>query len=251
MRAITILVITFTLIAQLNAQDSPSVINQVIKAGKSKNIKTLIHITGGQLNLLNGNEDLAHVDFSYDKNIWNPTVSYAETDDLGKLIIKASTEGKEKQIDDDNKCNITLNDKYNYSLGLVLGAGLADLNLENFHIEKALFKLGVGSFNINLANTSIPYLKIEAGIGEATVDLSGEYKNDLKAQIDAGIGELKIIVPENTGVRFLINGFLGNVHAASFTKNGDEYTNNLVGKTRHTLMIKVNGAIGTIYIKQK
>jgi len=251
MKNIVGLVLLIFLVQIIDAQNNPSNLEQTIKSGKAKNIKALVHITGGKLNISGNTDDLAEVKLTYDKDDWTPTISYTENDDLGKLIVKASTEGEEKRIDDDNKCNIILNDKYNYSLGVVLGAGLADMNFENFHIEKALFKLGVGSFKINLANVSLPFLKIEAGIGEASVDLSGSYKNDLKGQIDAGIGELKIFVPSDIGVKFIVTGFLGDVQADGYKKNGDEYTNALYGNTKHSIMIKVNGAIGTIKIKEK
>lgn len=234
-----------------NSQDKISSLEQTIKSGKAKNIKALIQITGGQLDIQGGNDELAHVKLSYDKKDWNPSVSYTEDENLGKLIIKASTIGEEKHIDDDNKCLIELNEKYNYSLGIVLGAGVADLNFENFNIKKALFKLGVGSFNINLANTSLPLLKIEAGIGEAKIDLSGQYKNNLKAQINAGIGELKLYVPNNIGVKLIVNGFLGNVQAKGYHKDRKEYTNELFGETKNTIIIKVNGAIGTIKLIEK
>jgi len=251
MRNVAGLIILLLLVQLTEAQNNTSNLEQTIKAGKAKNIKALIHITGGVLKISSGIDDLANVKLNYDKDDWTPTVSYTENDDLGKLIVKASSVGDEKHIDDDNNCTVLLNNDYNYSLGVVLGAGVANMNFENFHIEKALFKLGVGSFKINMANVSLPFLKIEAGIGEASLDLSGDYKNDLKGQIDAGIGELKIFVPSNIGVKFIVTGFLGDVQAEGYKKNGDEYTNTFYGETKHSIVIKINGAIGTIKVKEK
>ncbi len=232
------------------SQNKITKFEQTIKTGKAKNIKTLIHIKGGQLFIKGGTDNLAHAKLTYNKYDWDPTVSYTEKDDYGKLIIKASTKDEEKHIDDDNKCWIELNTKYNYSLGVVLGVGVADMDFEGFNIEKALFKLGVGSFNINLKNTSLPFLKVEAGIGEANINLSGNYKNNLKAQINAGIGELNITVPDNIGVKFIINGFLGNVETPDYRKHNNEYKNKLYGNTKYSIVIKISGAIGTISIKE-
>lgn len=251
MKNIGLLIVLLGLIFSANAQKALSNLEQTINSGKAKNIKALIHISGGELSVKGGSDELAQVKFTYDKEDWVPTVSYTENNELGKLIVKASTEGEEKRIDDDNKCQLVLNGKYNYSLGLVLGAGLADLNFEYFNIEKALFKLGIGSFSINLSNVSLPFLRIEAGIGEVKLDLSGAYKNDLKAQINAGIGELKVFVPSDIGVKFIVNGFLGDVQADNYNKQGNEYTNALFGKTKHSIVVKVNGAIGSIKIKEK
>jgi len=234
----------------MNAQVNENKLEQSISSDKAKNIKTLIRITGGQLNIKEGAKNLADVKINYDKNDWNPSVSYTEDQGVGKLTVKASTEGEEKRIDDDNICNIQLNKDYNYSLAVVLGAGVGNMNFDGFNIEKALLKLGIGSFNINLANTSIPFLKIEAGIGEATLNLSGEYKNDLKAQINAGIGEMKIFVPKNIGVKFEINGFLGDIDTPGYSKKGNEYTNDLFEKTKYSISVRIKGAIGSIKIKE-
>lgn len=226
-------------------------LEQTIQAGKVDEVKTLVHITGGILNISDGSTELADVDLSYNKAAWNPSISYTEDDQQGKLVVKASIKGDEKRIDDDNVCNIRLSKKFEYALGIVLGAGVANLNFEGYKIKKALFKLGVGSFDINLANTSLPLLKIDAGIGEATVDLTGDYKNDLKAEINAGIGELKIYVPENTGVQFEVNGFLGDVDAHGFRKNGKEYSNDAFGKSKHSISMRIKGAIGSITIIER
>lgn len=226
-------------------------LEQTIQAGKADKIKALVHISGGTLNISNGSSELADVDLSYNKNEWNPSVSYTENGELGKLIVKASIPGDEKRIDDDNVCNIKLSKKFEYALGIVLGAGVANLNFEGYKIKKALLKLGVGSFDVNFANTSLPLLKIDAGIGEAKVDLTGDYKNNLNAEINAGIGELKIYVPKEMGVQFEVNGFLGDISAVGFKKDGKEYTNSKYGVSKHIITMRIKGAIGSIKIIQK
>lgn len=232
-------------------QQEAGFLEQKIPLGKAQNVKALIHVSGGILSVTGGADDLADVKFTFDKYEWDPSVSYAEQDKVGKLTVNAKIESKNKKIDDDNRCKLLLNDKLNYSLGLVLGAGEADVDLEGFKLKKALFRLGVGSFDINLSNTSIPLLKVEAGIGEATFDLSGNWKNDLVAQINAGIGEITLIVPENVGVKVSVSGFLGSVDTPGYDKNGKVYTNDQYGKSKHNLEFKIKGAIGTIDIKER
>lgn len=247
------LLLILMLITTLNgfSQTKETSLNQTIKAGEAENIKVLVHIDGGQLRIDKAERDLAQVKLLYDKQEWTPTVSYTENSDLGKLIVKAITNKDEEQFNELNRCNISLNNNFNYTLGIVLGAGKANLNFEKLKIEKALFKLGVGSFDINLANTSIPFLKIEAGIGEATFDLSGSYKNTLKVDIKAGIGLIKIIVPKDIGVKFIVNGFLGSVETPNYKKQGNEYKNILYGDTKHSIIIRINGAIGTVEVVEK
>jgi hypothetical protein len=237
--------------SMVSAQQTLSNLEQTINKGKSENITTLISIAGGTLIVDDKTSDLATVKLTYDKKDWNPSIAFAELENSGKLTITAQTEGEEKHINDNNTCKIHLNPSMNYSLGLMLGAGLADINLQGFNIHKAVFRLGVGSFTVNLANTSIPLLKVEAGIGEASFDLSGTWKNNLSANINAGIGQMTLLVPSDVGVRVTVQGFLGNVETPGYAKEGKEYTNALYGKTKNHLDIEINGAIGTVIISEK
>ncbi len=235
----------------VNAQDNEKSFEQSIKKGKSDKIKTLINVVGGHLVIEGNDQELANVKFKYSDTDWDPIVSYTESDNLGKLIVKAQTNNEETVVNDKNVCRITLNKSLDYSMGVVLGAGKADIDLNGYHINRALFRFGVGSFNVNLANTNIPLLKIEAGIGEADIDLSGNRSQNLKAEVNAGIGEVTFKVPANVGVRFIVSGFLGEVQAQGFTKNGKEYTNSAYGKSKIAMEFEVSGAIGSINIEEK
>lgn len=225
--------------------------SQVIKKGKADHSKLLVNVSGGSLHLKKTTNNLAKVDFSYNNYDWDPSVSYTESQEGGKLQIKARTNGDEQRVSDNNSCRIQLNPNHSYSLGIVLGAGLANLDLSNFKIDKALFRLGVGSFNINLSNTSIPLLKIDAGIGEATIDLSGKWDNNLIADINAGIGDLKIIVPKKEGVRLSISGFLGDINTPGYNNENKVYTNSAYDTAENKLEFTIAGAIGSITIIER
>jgi len=230
-----------------NLQD----LNQAIPLGKAKNIKTLINIAGGEVYINKTDKDLALVKFNYDEQEWSPNVAYTEKEAEGRLTVKSNTIKNIKDITKENECHISLNKNLTYSLGLEFGAGLVNIDLDSIKIDKALFRLGVGSFDINLANTSIPLLKVEAGVGEAVIDLTGDWHNNLNATITAGIGEIKFIVPENVGVKFNIQGFLGDVDANGFKRKDKQYINAAYGQTEYQLNFDVTGAIGSVTVIQK
>jgi len=98
--------------------------------------------------------------------------------------------------------------------------------------------------------TLLPYIESDGARFRLT-PARDEWKNDLSAIINAGIGEITIIVPENVGVKVHVTGFLGSVDTPGYNKKGKEYTNNLWGKTKYNLEFKIKGAIGTIDIKEK
>ena len=251
--AAAILFSSFVSIPILNESGFNEEINELrqkINLGKAKVIKTLINIKGGKLIINNNTNDLAEVEFQYKEKYWNPNVSYTENSNTGKLIVKSNTILINDKEFEDNECIIALNKKLNYSLGLDLGIGIAEVNMEGYHIDKALLRLGVGSFDFNFANTSIPLLKVQAGIGEAVFNLSGKWNNNLAANIKAGIGEVEFIVPHDVGVRFKINGFLGEVSAKGFRKSGKTYINKAYSESEFKLEFDVTGAIGSIKITQ-
>jgi hypothetical protein len=243
----TLLLLGTTAFAQRNTM------NYSIDSKDAKHVKALISVSGGILELEPAKEKGPNVTFDYQTEYWDPSYSYVEEGDMGKLKVKARYVMDDFEIEDtdENRCSLYLDPKVSYQLGLELGVGKADVNLEGYDIDKALFRLGIGDFNINLSNTSIPLLKIQAGIGEAKIDLSGEWNNDLNAQLKAGIGEVTFYVPENVGVSFSIKGFLGDVDAHGMHKKGHVWVNDAYGETEHTLHFYVTGAIGNVVIKQK
>ncbi len=226
-------------------------LEQTIKKSKADHIKALIHVTGGQLFVTGGANELAFVKLSYNKTEWDPSISFAEDQNVGKLTVTAKLNLDENIIEDYNTCRIQLNNSPDYSLGVVLGAGKADADFSGLKVSKALFRLGIGSFKVNLSNTSVPFLKVEAGIGEVLFDLSGEWHNNLSAKIDAGIGQLNLVVPDHVGVKIIVKGFLGSVETPGFKKEGKEFTNHLYGKSKYNLEFDITGAVGTVVIIEK
>lgn len=225
-------------------------LKQKISLGKARLVKALINVKGGKLYINDNTQGLADVSFYYHEHCWSPDVSYSENDESGKLIVKTNTMTvKDKELED-NICKLALSQDVTYSLGFDMGIGIANVDMEGFKIDKALLRLGIGEFDFNFANTSIPLLKVKAGIGEAKFDLTGKWENDLSAFVKAGIGEIEFIVPENVGVRFKINGFLGEIKAPGFRKNGKTYINKAFGNTEHKLEFDVTGAIGSVKITQ-
>lgn len=244
---IIFVIILFCSFVAVNQQD----LTQAIPLGKARSIKTLININGGEVYVNKTGHELAQVKFSYDDQEWSPNVAYTENGNEGRLTLKSNSIKNISNITKENECRISLNKNLVYSLGLEFGAGVVDIDLDSVKIDKALLRLGVGTFNINLANTSIPLLKVEAGVGEAVIDLSGEWKNDLSANITAGIGEVKFIVPKNVGVKFNIQGFLGEIDAQGFKRKDKQFINTNYGQTEHQLIFDVTGAIGSVTVIQR
>jgi predicted membrane protein len=78
------------------------------------------------------------------------------------------------------------------------------------------------------------------------VDLTGDWKNDLTANIQGGVGKATIRLPSDVGVRASAQGGIGAVHVQGLKKDGDAYVNEVYGKSPVTVNVRVEGGVGEI-----
>jgi predicted membrane protein len=87
------------------------------------------------------------------------------------------------------------------------------------------------------------------GAGDVSVDLSGNWQQDLSANMQGGVGRATVILPSNAGVRVDVQGGLGQVNAAGFNQNGSVYTNDAYDESEVTLEIDIEGGVGEINLE--
>ena len=83
------------------------------------------------------------------------------------------------------------------------------------------------------------------------MDLSGVWKRDLNASVDAGIGDLSIVVPQYIGTMINVSQGIGSVEIGSGLKSQNgAYVNDAYGKTATTLRVNIRAGIGKIRLMQ-
>jgi hypothetical protein len=235
-----------------NAQNKSKPLSKSLEKGDAKDIRTDIDFFSGKLYLDNTTDELAECQYSYQEGYLRPDMKYKEVGSVGYLSIGPEERDKGINLDDDsNRWKLSLNKNLKNSLNIRLRAGEANIDLEDSNLENFNFKMTAGKSNINLRNTSIPHLKFNLLAGEAYIDLSGKWENNGEADIKGGIGEVTVKVPYETGVIVYVSGVLGEVNIPFFQKVGSFYTNDRYGKTKNTLSIYINGAVGQINIKME
>jgi len=224
-----------------------------LQKGDAEKLRTKIRFVSGKLNLDGNTEDLLESQFRFIKERWNPVISYEEEENKGylKIISKDDRENKNYNNDDNSIWDVSLNKDIEQKLDIKIGAGIGNINLEDFDLKELEFHMAAGEMNLNLRNTSISDLEFGALAGEATIDLSGEYQNDLHAEINGGVGNLVVYVPENIGVKLEIRGLLGDIDTPGFKKRKRIYTNEAYNETEHNLYIQIRGGIGDVTVKMK
>jgi hypothetical protein len=202
--------------------------SQTIDLGGAKSVRTELTMSAGELKISGGAEHLLEAEFTYNIPSWKPSVNYRVTGDEGDLRIEQPG-GNHTTIG---------NSKYIWDLQL------SDSVPMDLHIE-----MGAGNLNLVLGSLSLRNLKVEMGAGNGTIDLTGNWKQDLDAVMEGGVGNAKVILPRDVGVHVTVEGGLGSVNAAEFTKVDGAYVNDAYRKSPVTLNIKIEGGVGSVILE--
>jgi hypothetical protein len=201
-----------------------------IDAGPVAALRTVVDMTEGILHLSGGTDAAMEASFVFDNADWEkPLVEYiADSGNQGNLSVKQLPAKRHSMHQGRNEWILRLNDALPTDLHVKFGVGQADLVLSGLELTG---------------------LDINNGVGLTTIDLRGEWGRSLSAHIKGGIGDIKLRLPDNIGVRIdtLVN--LGNVAARGFKKKDDVYINDPYGTTPVSLDIALESGIGKVTLE--
>lgn len=146
----------------------------------------------------------------------------------------------------------------NYELGglsltsLTVKDGAAQVNLSFSKpnlVKMSVLRYETGASNVTLsglANANFSTLIFSGGAGDYKLDFSGELKNDAAVSIEAGAGDVQLIIPKGVNAKVTVESALVNVNLSSnWSQNGNDYAQTGKG---HTLTIIVKMAAGNLTI---
>ena len=205
----------------------PQTESQTVKLGEAKSARVEIDLSAGELSVGSGAKDLLEADFSYGSPSSRPQVEYKVSASQGRLTIRqpGSSYGRGNGH---NTWDLHLSDKVPLELKVDQGAGRARLTLGG---------LSLGKLDVNI------------GAGETIVDLTGDWKHDLTANIDGGVGKATVRLPSDVGVRASAHGGIGAINVHGLKKDGDDYVNEAYGKSPITVTVHVAGGVGEINLE--
>lgn len=121
-------------------------------------------------------------------------------------------------------------------LSITDGAAEVELSFSELNtVEMSFFRYETGASNVkmtNLANANFSTFNLQAGAGDYTLDFSGELQRDATVNIEAGLSNIIVVIPE--GVHAIVKTETGatNVNAGSgWSQNGTTYTQEGEGPT--------------------
>ena len=136
--------------------------------------------------------------------------------------------------------------------GLTVKDGAADVELsfsEPNKSEMSVLRYETGASNVTLsglANANFSTLIFSGGAGSYELDFSGKLKDDATVEIEAGAGDVQLIIPEDVNAEITVDSALVAInHSSNWSQDGNDYTQKGKGPT---LTIIVKMAAGNLTI---
>jgi hypothetical protein len=199
--------------------------SRYVPMGDVKSVNAKVTMGVGMLAVEGGAKDLMDANFIYNMASWKPEVSYSVSNGVGELQVQQpSGGGVSLKGDVRYDWNLRFNDEVPLNLAAALGTGEGMLHLGGLPLTG---------------------LDVESGASNLTLDFEGPWKNGLNASIKAGVGELTIVLPQDTGAIVKVSQGVGSTEVDSGLKTeGNYYTNDAYGKTNNTLRINIQSGAG-------
>jgi hypothetical protein len=217
--------------------------------------------------------ELYRVGIRYDSEAFDPVTEYRR----GRLTV--GVEGGSRSVRMRNQeggdMRLGLSPDIPLELALTFGAVEAELELGGLHLSKMKVEtgasdsemrfsrpnrtsceridlsMGAASFRaVGLANANCRVIKAEGGVGEMSLDFSGDWRQDLSADITMALGSVTLAVPSDVGVAVKRSTFLTSFSGAGFTRSGrDHYSDNWDTAARR-LTVDLQGAFGSVTVRR-
>ena len=139
------------------------------------------------------------------------------------------------------------------SLSLETGASETELTFERPNperMDRLEIEAGAASLRTrSLGNARFGELRLEGGVGDVRLDFTGEWTRDATATVEVGLGSLRLVFPEELGVRIRRESFLASFDVpGSFERTDEGYRSENWSSAEHRLTLDLSSALGSVRI---
>jgi len=176
------------------------------------------------------------VNFKEIRNVWDLNLGAMPID----LTINAGAYNGEYEFGGLSLTSLTVKD----------GASSVELSFsEPNQTRMSILRYETGASNVTLsglANANFSTLIFSGGAGDYKLDFNGELTNDGIVNVEAGAGNVQLIIPKDVNARVTVESALAGInHSSNWSQNGNEYSQNSEGPM---LTIIVKMAAGNLTI---
>jgi len=201
--------------------------SESVELAGAESVRVKIEMGAGELKVAGGSDELLSADFTYTIGACKPRIEYSVSGSRGFLIVE------QPKVEWGFR-------RYRCEWDLYLNSSVPmDLSVD----------LGAGEGYLELGSLSLTELDVDMGVGDITVDLVGDWKNDLDASIDGGVGEITLLLPPDVGIRIDATRGIGAINAYGLKREGSAYVNDAYGESEVTLRINVDLGVGKVNLE--
>lgn len=176
---------------------------------------------------------------------------------------------------DENRMDLALSPEVPIELSLGLGAVQADLDLGGMSLTSLEIRAGANDTHVefevpnrvamrsleveagaasvhltSIANANAALLRVETGVGSVELDFRGTWTRDLAASVEVGFGALKLIVPEDVGVRLEVGKVMARVTADGLVSRDGVLVSDNWETARYKLTVRAKTVLGTVDVRR-
>ena len=196
-----------------------------IDLNKAERAYVELDMAAGEMDIRGGTPRLLSGNLEYNVPDWKPEITSSQDGGVANVTIRQPKHAGARNTR--YQWNLNVNERVPLDLKLNCGAGEAKLNL--------------GDMNLRTVS-------VQMGAGKVDLSLEGHPTHDYSVNINGGVGEAIIHLPQGVGIRAEAHGGLGSIDVQGLTKHADYYSNDLYGKSDVNVALKRNGGLGEIRI---
>lgn len=204
----------------------------------------------------------------YDASAFDPQIRYA-----GNALRVSMGDGHMRRNVKGGELNLRLGPQAPLALALQFGAAEANLDVGGLRVRNVTIQTGasatvltvsrpnpevcehvdidVGAARFEatgLGNLNARTLELSGGVGEVILDFTGQWRGNMDAKIDMGLGSLTIRVPRGLGLQVQKEGLLAGFDSQGLVKRGNVYYSEGFDRAQHRLAIRLNAAFGSVKV---
>jgi len=100
-----------------------------------------------------------------------------------------------------------------------------------------------------LGNAGCRAWVIEGGVGAVRLDLTGDWPESSRMQITMAVGEIRLEIPRDLGIRITMDRFLSSFSQAGLSKRGNTYQSDNYGSATRKLDLDIDSTLGNVRIE--
>jgi hypothetical protein len=200
--------------------------SQTVSIDSATSANVQIDFPAGELTVQSGASNLMDASFRYNVDDWQPQVQYSEDGAQGELLVNQPGDNR-----------------------VPVGGGLInewELQLSENVPMDLIIRTGAGNSQLDLGGLDITSLTVGTGAGVTTVNLDGNWQHDVDVSIEGGVGELKVNLPAEMGVRVEMDTALVTVTLNGLTQTENGYVNEAFGAAPYTLTLNLQAGVGSV-----